>query len=168
MAAAGAKAQVLTKDWKEWMTLDEAKRFLGKSEKSVQRLKRAGHLHSKNESREGRAQRVYSGADLQRIKAEAIPASAIAPETSMAIAKVQAPVELAIPSATVTTLRDLVTEWRGPVERLWLSLEEAVAVSGLREGFLLTAISQSKIAALKAGFGGAWRINRASLEEFRG
>jgi hypothetical protein len=154
---------------KEWMTLDEARAFLGKSEKSIQRLRRAGHLRVQMQSREGLGpQRLYRAADLHRIKNKAIPASAIAPETSTAIAKVQAPVELAIPSATVTTLRDLVAEWRGPVERLWLSVEEAVALSGLREGFLLTAIAQSKIAALKAGFGGAWRINRASLEEFRG
>jgi excisionase family DNA binding protein len=162
---------------KDWVTLDEAKAFLGLSEKSIQRLKRAGHLKVREERREGKMTRLYSGEDLQTIKAKAIPASAIAPgEKTTALAKVQAPIEITIPSATVTVLRELLIELRGeqpkqiaaPVEQLWLSVGDAAKLSGLSEGFLLAAITEGKLAARKGGFNGTWRINRASLEEFRG
>jgi hypothetical protein len=190
MGTAAAKTQVIQK-FREWMTLDEARAFLGKSEKSIQRLKRAGHLKTRDESREGKAQRLYSGADLERIKAEAIPASAVTPDangTGMIARKAPgAPIEITIPVGTVAVLRELFAEMRAdapkqitapqsvvessviPVsEKLWLSISEAAALSGLSESYLLTAITDLKVVALKGGAHGAWRINRASLEAFRG
>jgi excisionase family DNA binding protein len=175
-----AKTQLI-KGFREWVTLDEAKAFLRLSEKSIQRLKRAGHLRVRDERREGKMTRLYSGEDLQTIKAKAIPASAIAPDPSKGIAAVaknflangldaaQAPIELTIPSATVTTLRDLVAEWsvekRREHDGEWLTLPESASFTRLPKTYLLRAIVEKRLRAVKAG---GWRIRRSALREFQG
>jgi hypothetical protein len=105
---------------KEWMTLDEARAFLGKSEKSIQRLRRAGHLQMKMQSREGGLglQRLYSGTDLRRIKNKAIPASAPTPQGGTALAKVQAPIEITIPTSCAGNSRNISPRRSNPRYRL--------------------------------------------------
>ena len=52
--------------------------------------------------------------------------------------------------------------------KLWLSIEEASAYSGLGKGFLLGLIDRAKVTGLKAGPQGSWVILRASLESYQG
>jgi excisionase family DNA binding protein len=53
-------------------------------------------------------------------------------------------------------------------EKLWLSLEEAAALTGFSESFLARNVEQGTIAAVKGGPHESWRIRRASLEAFEG
>jgi Helix-turn-helix domain len=50
-------------------------------------------------------------------------------------------------------------------EALWLTLDEAAAYSRLAKAYLLRAIRQKRLVAVKAP---SWRIRRASLEVFEG
>jgi hypothetical protein len=51
------------------------------------------------------------------------------------------------------------------VEKLWLSLEESVAYSGLAGADLIRLAREGKISARKSA---GWRFRRASLEAFEG
>jgi excisionase family DNA binding protein len=165
--AGASPVSVLTK---EWLTLPEATQHLGKSEKSIERLLKAQELRSRLENREGRKpQRLYHAGDLERIKHEAIPASAVEPTRALAPAK---PLEIAIGTNTVTTIHDVMTKWldRGATigmrERFWLTLAEAAEVSGIPRTYVKRLCEEGKIVSVR--FGRAWRVRRASLEAFEG
>lgn len=154
---------------REWINLEQATAQLGKSPKTIERLVSAGHLRSRLEPREGRKpERLYHSGDLERIKAEAIPAPAAEPKRAIVPAKTQ---ELTISPHTVTTLNDVMTRWLnrdqavGVREKLWLNLDEAHAYSGRSKRWLLVMCREGKLTAQKDG---GWKIRRASLEAFAG
>jgi hypothetical protein len=52
--------------------------------------------------------------------------------------------------------------------QFWLSVEEAAILSGLSPSYLMGIVETGKVAAVKGGPHGAWRIQRKSLEAFAG
>jgi excisionase family DNA binding protein len=142
-----------------WVPTPQAAAMLKTSSRSLDRLRTAGKLRRREEN--GRC--FYALSDLQAIaKARGLT---LAPPSEKAPA---ASAEL------VLVLRELVNERQAEraererartESRLWLSLDEAAAYSGLGRLVLRRAIEDQKLTALKAG---AWRIRRASLEAFAG
>jgi excisionase family DNA binding protein len=152
---------------REYVDLKEAAKLLGKSTKTVERLHVKGELRGRLERREGRKDaRTYHAGDLERIKAEHIPSSRIPPGAGLRPAKTA---ELAIPEKTGIILKELARFFQQPAAPApWLSLKEAAEVSGLSESYLRGLIDTEELVAFKAGPHGAWRIRRASLEEWDG
>jgi hypothetical protein len=66
-------AQVLIMS-EEWMTVEEARKRLGKSQRSLQKLAKAGHLRTKRQPREGRGpETLYFAEDVERLVHNAPP-----------------------------------------------------------------------------------------------
>ena len=158
---AGKRAVVLAR---EWLPLEYALRSLGKSERSLQRLAAAGQVRWHFEG--GTRRRLYHAGDLERVKEEGIPAGREEPQ------RVTAPrgavAALADPE-TRGFLENLVARVTAPrigiAQKLWLSLEEAQAYSGLSRTRLLALCRAGRLVAMRDR---GWRIRRASLEAFAG
>ena len=142
---------------REWLPVSEACAALGKSQSTIERIP-SERLRSRLEPRPGRKpERMYYASDVERIKHED------ADKENHRVPAVKAPAQFAIAPDTITALVNAVTEYRNapPAQKLWLSLEEAAAYSGLGRSIL-------KRLAKRAGPHGAWRISRKSLEAFEG
>jgi predicted DNA-binding transcriptional regulator AlpA len=147
---------------REWLTLAETVQKLGKSQSTIERWVGNGALRSKQEPRQGRKpERLYSAADIERL------ASQVQQANTRSIALAKPPSQLTIAPDAISALRDVMMEWRKP-PKLWLSLEEAAAYSGLSESHIIGCVDTGHIIGRKAGPYGAWRIHRASLEEYDG
>jgi hypothetical protein len=156
----------------DWLPLDETMARLGKSQSTIERLVGSRALRSMLSPRPGRKpERLYSAEDVERLKEE----SGAATSRTVTVAK-KAPGALISGDGNVmlSSLVPLLTKWLNggqgtrASEKLWLSLEEATAYSGLAESFLERAIREGKLRAVKGGPHGAWSIQRASLEAFEG
>lgn len=154
-----------------------AMRELGKSDSTIERLVANGELGSRTVPRPGRrAERVYSSADIERLKereeqrAQARPPSALAvrqPSESPQWQAVQAILDRI--QQQQTRLLDAPAAPAKPQveikDKLWLSLDEAVAYSGLARRDLIQMCREGKVVARKSG---GWKILRKSLEVFEG
>lgn len=170
----------------QWITIAEATKLLGRSYKTVERLVSAGHIKTMVEPRAGRKpERLYDSQDVSRLAERAMPrangsvaASEGAPPDSLAIRKRPAP-----PSLPLEVLQPVVERMAGAMEqtaaamtrafdqkpepaKLWLSLEEAAAYTGLSKSDLKRARLEGKVTALRSGRG--WRYRRVSLDDFAG
>lgn len=139
----------------QWVPVDKAMKLLGKGERSIQRLVQQGVLEQRRAGVNGHSERLYSTRDLVRIKEQGISSTA-------ALAPVPRPL------ASVQALPAPEPEPKPAANALWLSIEQAAEVSGFAPSFLRGLIDTEAIAAVKGGPHGAWRIRRASLEEYAG
>ena len=146
---AAGKMTVLTRDW---MPPEDVIKLLGKSDRTIQRLAVAGHLRWKVEN--GTRRRVYHAGDVERVKDEGIQAGRQEPQRRALAAPSSALMRLPFQPAPI-----------GIREKLWLTLEEASELSNLAKAYLLRAVNEGKLTAVKAP---GWRIRRASLEAFAG
>jgi hypothetical protein len=187
MQAATAKVQT---GIREWLPLADAIRALNKSQTTIERLVAAEELRSKLEPRQGRKpERVYHAGDIERLMNN--PTLSHAQQKTMA---------LALPDTLSDSLRKLVdviaqqaserkteadrkaeSEPKPLVslsEKLWLTLEEGTAYSGLaradllklcQEAFQRQEAQESRPPnALIVRKSGGWKILRKSLEAFEG
>lgn len=153
---------------RDWLTMGETIAALGKSASTVERLVGSGRIKSQLEPRPGRKpERMYSAGDVERLKQQDDERSG---NVSVPFRRApQGPTQLAISADTVSSIREMLTEWKNPPKpKLWLNLEEACAYSGLGVSALLAAVAEGKIAGGKYGPHGALAVHRASLEEYRG
>lgn len=174
--------QVVEKIPTGYVSRERAIEILEKSETSIERLVRTGEIASRLFPAPGRRPiRYYTEESLTKFKEleerkiAARPPSQLV-KTVIAL-KQQRHAEaeptslaLAVPDAAVNTLRELVERWLAPkpvplTEKLWLSLDESVELSGLARTDLLSLIAKGSVSARKSG---GWRIRRASLEAFEG
>lgn len=158
-----------------YLTLGDTLTELGKSVKTVERLVASGDLESKLIPREGRKpERVYSAAAVARLKSENDRRRERRQATVPATRQIPAPpriTSLAIPPDTITTIRDAMSQFLAspPVritDKLWLTLKEARAYSGLGRKDLLDLAEAGEIQTRKSGRRRLFR--RASLEAFQG
>lgn len=159
-----------------YMPLPMVMNELGKGAKTVERLVKGGELRSKWVPRPGmKPERVYSAEDLTKLKeshakrrertALAVPSrpqsprldplaalNAILERWSKQPLQIPAPPTPPEPAVRIT-------------EKLWLSLKEAIAYSGLAGADLIQQAKDGKITSRKSA---GWRFLRRSLEAFEG
>lgn len=151
----------------EWVSLPEAAKTLQKSEKTIERLVKAGSIESKLEPRPGRkSERLYRAADIERLAQNGHGSTAVARVPQSAVPAKMAAVQLApeIMDKFRHVVIDGMSAYASQVPthlKLWLSLAEAREYSGLSKPTLLQAIRNGKVTAQKSG---GWKIKRASLE----
>lgn len=149
---------------------------LGVSEATLDRMASDGRVASKTEPRPGRKpERVYSAQDVERLKAEkekrreARPPSALAPKTQLMLPAFDGVAEAMRELASSLAYRVDDERERSENftlrEKLWLTLEEAAAYSGLARRDLVRLRREGKLVARKSG---GWKYLRRSLEEFAG
>jgi Helix-turn-helix domain/MerR HTH family regulatory protein len=164
--AAAKKAVVIDSGWYD---ADETRTKLGLAERTLRTWVRQGRIQTKMSSVPGkRPQRLYSAADVERLKTSGPPAVVPKPRPKAEVGKL--PIR--------GGLNDFLTaldKWRGglpalapPVPAPWLTLEEAAELSHLAPAYLRRQIDAKKIKAVPGGPHGALRIHRASLEGFKG
>ena len=184
-----AKAAVLEE---RWLTIAETMEALGIAKRTVQDWASQGLLHWKLQIGEGKRERVYDARDVEKLRNDGPPPrtpssrperapsaearTAIAPrvramplpseEWMQAFREMMQPIfaqrQLPAPApeapkATVPAVR--------LKEKLWLSLSEAKAYSGLSRSDLLVLAHDGRVKARKSG---GWKFLRKSLEEFEG
>lgn len=148
---------------------------LQKSETSIERLVRTKELESKLFPAPGRRPiRYYNAASVQAYKELEDRREAARPPSQLNWKAKGEPKEptalaLAVPEAAASTLRELLERWLSAkpavplTEKLWLSLDESVELSGLARTDLLSLIAQGALNARKSG---GWKIRRESLQAF--
>jgi hypothetical protein len=158
-----------------WLSMREASQQLARSERTIERLVREGKLRSKIEPRSGRVpERVVEAEGVRTLKkelderatrTEAQPQRAIAAPGNNGLGELARRVAL-LPGVPAVPVAPILVD--GKLYAVWLSLEEAAAFSGLSKSFLLGSVLTGKLAAVKGGPHGSWRIRRTSLEGFAG
>lgn len=161
---AEAKATVLAG---EWLSTEETMRELGKARRTIQEIAQRGELQWTMASRGNgmRPERLYNAADVKKLKAEAQKMALVrreprerVPAAMQALQLVAAVREVAQASLPAIPLK----------EKLWLSLEEAEAYSGIAEPSLRELLEDGQLKALRIGPYRTLRILRKSLEAFEG
>jgi excisionase family DNA binding protein len=144
-----------------WITKSEAAIALGRSQKTVERLAKAGKIGSKKDRRQGsKIVAVYKWADVERVgarmKAE-LSVTRLAFESGESVAThAPAPTSAEVLAQIAKTL-----SLPRIAEKFLLTLREAAALSGLPELHLEEALRSGKIKALN--YGGSQLIRRADL-----
>jgi hypothetical protein len=168
------------KEPEEWMPKDRAAKLLGASVRQLERRAQQGYIEKKLGERaptERNAPVFYSRADILAIKAgkpnvyaREVPAAkteqraASVPENGNALARV-APPQTPLDWAFIV---ESARQYALPAPKPWLTLDEAVAFSGLSRAYLLRRAREGWAAAVDQSFGGArssWRFNRDKLSE---
>lgn len=169
-------------DLSKWPTEPDAASAIGVSVRTLQRYAESGKIEIRPRPREGKKpENVCNPRDVDRL----LPAAHVMPEDdgkqNDAIVRTHSNGNLPVAQkftadtffafiATITTAiatrqNDAIA---APAPKLWLSLDEAAEYAALSRGYLMGLIDTEKIAAVKGGPHGAWRIQRASLEAFEG
>ncbi len=155
----------------DWLTLAETKDRLKASQSTVERRVEAGALKTKFSPRPGRKpEKLYRRADVERLEKEEEAGNSRSPSPVVAMRKPPTS-ELALSPTTFSAIGDLMKQWGTQLplrEKLWLSLAEAAAYSGLGEGYLMGLLETGKVHAVKGGPHGQWRIGRVSLDGYTG
>jgi hypothetical protein len=148
-----------------WLPLSEVITKLNRSPKTVERLTLQKELESKLLPIKGRKPlRIYSEQSVTDLAARFEKRAERAPVRPKE-AREPKSTAIAVSSQSVTTLESLLTGWLDR-QKLWLTLEEASAYSGLSGHFLMSQVFEGTVKGIKAGPHGAWRIQRESLENF--
>lgn len=170
---------------REWLTREEAKQRLAKSDATLDRLVAAGRLNSKLEPRPGRKpERLYHAGDVERlaVEKEEAPLTHAAAKSTALVLSHEAVSFIKEQIAEFRAARNGETQIARPVpitEKLWLSLDEAVEYSGLAKSDLLQVcqrslreqernLYQQQPGNLIVRKSGGWKILRKSLEAFEG
>lgn len=145
------------------MTKSEAAHELGVAEKTVERMAKRGQIQQAVRKRPGYASvSIFKPEDIERLKSEQDTA-----ETPgaflMPAEKPQRQAEAAL--SIVDLLRSAAQKPADVslIDKLYLTVKEAVLLSGLPLGYLRAKMKDGSLAALKTGAG--WRIKRADLME---
>lgn len=169
----GTTINLLPVGSEEWLTTEQTTKALGKALRTVQDLAASGKLRWKLRHRPGtKPERLYDASDVAQLAPQERPSvekKPRAPRGSKPEPQGKQ-LALAVPEATASLLKEMVAQWHAPkpvelVHKLWLSLDEAAEYSGLARTTLLDLIGKSKLVALKSG---GWKIQRKSLESFKG
>jgi len=156
----------------------EALARLGIGEATLDRWASIKKIGSQLVPRPGKkAERCYSVDDVERelrvkeARAAKRPPSAQPTNGAGGEGKPETALTLRGPGLNAGTLREFMDEWldhRNDVplnQKLWLSLEEAAAYSGLAQATLLKLSQTGDVRAVKSG---GWKISRQSLETWSG
>ena len=151
-----------------WLDLTETMKRLGKSQSTVDRLVASREIATKLRPIPGRKpMRLYRQSDIEKLAEEATRREMRSALRHRA-PQLNAP-ESARPLLPGTIAPDgKFIERVSILQKLWLTLEEAAAYSGLAESYLERAIREGKLRAVKGGAHGAWAIRRENLEGFEG
>lgn len=153
-------AQASPQDYAQWKLKADAIRDLGLSERTIERLIQAGRIRTAQRRVPGRRPlTVLHPDDVEQIRREIIPAQPTGPPPVPAARHSNgAP----LPSLSFEAFQALL---RGPAvplhRKLYLTVAEAVAYSGLPKAVLLRWIHAGTLPAIRAG---GYRIRRADLE----
>lgn len=157
----------------------EAMEMMQASKASVERMVRDGRLRSTLIHREGRREeRVYNREDAKRIGREKQSRAILKPPSALAPRPAAAQSEAMIATA-LSMMAQILKRYEEPppalpapepppltiLEKLWLTLDEAVELSGLCRSDLLELCQAHVLIARKSP---GWKIQRKSLEAFEG
>jgi len=185
----GARAVLVPE---EYLPSEKASQRLGKSERSLQRLAKVGVLRYRIDGKK----RLYHAGDLDKIISEGIKTSREEPKPPNQVATVASRPPTNWAGWSPTAPQPLALTWdekfldrlneiakmfapkqneppadqieRVPIDKkLWLSLDEAAAYSGLARADLLQ-LCQMETPPFVVRKSGGWKIRRASLEAFTG
>ena len=143
----------------------DAARILNVAEKTIERLAKRGDIQQATRKRPGAASVVvFHPGDIEKVRQE--QEAAAKPGAFLVPAEKGGSVELTQQSR-VSPLDQLVTLLQRPAssvaltDKLYLTLKEAAALSGLPVSYIQAAMKEGKITAIKTGAG--WRIKRETL-----
>ena len=158
----------LAQSTEAWPTIEEAAAQLGTSVRTMWRHAEARTVEIRKRPRPGKKPaNIVNPRDLEKL----MPEPYVMPTRENAgIAVRSKPSEPAWPAA-LESIATILSAHRDTVTigaKLWLSLDEAAAFSGLTTAVLRNCIAYGHMKAIKGGPHGAWRIQRASLEAFAG
>lgn len=160
----------------EWLTESEAAAALGTSVKTISRYVAKGLIEVQKRPRPGKKpQNVCNRRDVEHLK----PATHVMPEAAALVRTTQdeagapslaplIPAVAAFMQTISTAIGTIQTDFRSARalrEKLWLTLEEGVAYSGLAKSDLRGLCRNGTLTARKSG---GWKILRKSLEGFDG
>jgi hypothetical protein len=160
---------VLPQNLKDWPTIKQAAQELKASVRTIWRHSKRGALEIRKRPVPSRKPiNVCNPSDIDKLK----PAPYIITqeagdgsggvEMMLPISKVSDALERIV--SIFHERQNAVTVAR-PIERIWLTLEEARSYSGRSRSCLLRMCREGKLVAEKDG---GWKIRRVSLEEFEG
>jgi hypothetical protein len=165
---AAPSAAPLEIDTSGWPTKGEAARVLGCSEKSVERYALRGALESRWRAQQGkRSISVYSPDSVDALRVQLAGRVSVLPadRASSEIATVRLPTELEGLSAILAGLSRFAEENNAKYSRpVYMSLDEASALTGLGRRTIKELASSGKIATLPYDGNGGARYRRADLE----
>ena len=174
-----------TKTAADWLPKAEAAALLGVSYRQLERRAKAGYVQTQYAERgptESAAAALYSRADIEALKAGKPNVHArVVPQAERA-GLPQQPVlqksDKAPPSPLMSQDYDLLAVLAAiakagaqPAPRPWLTLDEAVAYSGLPAGYLVAKAREGWAAAVDVAGGGSrarWRFSRDGLAKGAG
>jgi excisionase family DNA binding protein len=162
-------------DFVGWLTKQEAANAIGVSTKTVEKLAADGRLHQGKRAQLGRPPAaVYHPDDVETLRRERNPGGApfLLPRLAETSQKLSPTSQMSTVEAFIESFRTFIshstqTSSNGSVpvripERVFLSLTEASAYSGLPRTHLRVLMRDGKLAAIRTGRG--WRIRRIDLE----
>jgi hypothetical protein len=173
MSKGTAAAQV-----REWLPLSEALELLGVSGRTLDGMTQRDEIRSTLEPRPGRKpERMYRAGDVERVarerrEGEYKPQSGNSRNALSAVSAglpARTEVALAVPDK-LSAFFDRLLQFQAESavsKKLWLSLDEAAAYSGLARADLLELCRQEE-PPFDVRKSGGWKIRRASLEEYAG
>lgn len=169
-------------DLTRWPSVEEAAAILQTSRRSIERKFERGEIEIRKRTRPGKKpENVCNPADVEKLKPAAYviqnyqedeaPAPRNAPPRGSTLddfaLRLWEAIERARPAALEgkTTIAPLLTLSELSL-KLWLTVEEAAALSGYAESKLRAAIAAGTVKATRGGPRRSWIIQRAALEEF--
>lgn len=173
----------MIEDLSSWPNEAGAAAQLQVSIKTIQRYGEHGKVEVRKRPRPGKKpENIYNPIDIDRLKATPL---VLRPERTEKD-KTTNPITTTVRSEKLRELSEsflerlLVALERPPAPAIaspgvvapslkpWLTIQEAVAMSGLSQAFLRSRVREGKIFGVRGGRNGALRIHRASLEAFGG
>ncbi len=152
--------------------------FLGIHERTLQKIASTGRIRFELIKKQGVVKRIYNGDDLKTVKTEketgqVIPKALAKTKTLPAERLKNAAVPEINPMEVFKLLCDEFRAQRKEDDTIrerqraqaFLTLQEAAAYKRLPKAYLLRAIAEERLPAIKAG---GWRIHCATLEAFQG
>jgi len=168
----------MSSELSKWPNEAQAAEMIGASTKTVLRYVQAGKIEMRKRARRGlKPENVFNPADLQRLLP---PAHVMPSETPIETDGLPAPLKSASANGVLAIIRTIATAIeteRQTVQmpKLWLTLEEAAEISGLRPSYLRDSCVDPEyyeegrnLIGVRGGPHGALRIRRASLQAFAG
>lgn len=152
-----------TTDTSSWLTKGEAAHVLGVAEKTIERMAKRKQIQQAVRRRPGTASvAVFHPGDIENLKGQ----QAEAEKPGAFLMPAEKPQRQAETALSIVELLRSAAQRPAEVsltDKLYLTVKEAVLLSGLPLGYLRSKMKDGSLAALKTGAG--WRIKRADLLE---
>lgn len=162
----------LAQSIENWPTIEEAAAQLNTSLRTMWRHAKARRIETQKRPRPGKKpENVCNPRDLERLKPAAHVMPAEEPTAGSPEPNGNGLARINDERFTFAYVLQEILRRNGappPAPLPWITLQEAVAASGLSAGYLRRAIQEGKIEAVRGGPHGALRIRRGSLEAFVG